>query len=297
MHPMIYSFDFGGIFISMNTFFTYWADWTVASGARLAGILVVSFLLVRVVRSLGRRMVQESASPTRAAQMREQQMRTLASILSSVGTAVITVVAVLTALPEFGVSVTPIAALAGLASLALGFGAQNLVRDWISGVLIIVEDQFVIGDTVRIGESTGRVENLTLRRTVLRDPQGALVHISNGEIRQAANLSRDWSQLFLDVTLPPEEPVDRALGALERVAAEFRADAAWSPALVDGPRVLGVEALTLSGTSLRLQVRTAPARQNDVARELRRRIHARFEQEHIPRGGVQRVELIGEKSS
>lgn len=277
----------------MSPLFTRWTDWTVASGTRLAGILLASFLLVRLVRSLSRRMVREATTPTRAAQMREQQMRTLAGILSSVGTAVIIIIAALTALPEFGVNVTPIEAVAGLASFALGFGAQNLIRDWISGILIVVEDQFVIGDLVRIGDTIGRVESLTLRRTVLRDLQGAVVHISNGEIRQAANLSHDWSQLFLDVTLPPEEPVDRALGALDRVAAEFRADAAWSPALVDGPRVLGVEAITLSGSSLRLQVRTAPNRQHDVARELRRRIHARFEQEHIPCGTVQRVELVG----
>lgn len=289
---MIYSFGFTGTAISMNSLFTRWTDWTVASGTRLAGILLVSILLVRLVRSLSRRMVKEATTPTRAAQMREQQMRTLAGILASIGATVIIVVAVLTALPEFGVNVTPIEAVAGLASFAVGFGAQNLVRDWISGVLIVVEDQFVIGDLVRIGDTLGRVESLTLRRTVLRDLQGALVHISNGEIRQAANLSRDWSQLFLDVSLPAEEPVDRALGALDRVAAEFRADAAWSPALVDGPRVLGVEAITLAGSSLRLQVRTAPTRQHDVARELRRRIRARFEQEHIPCGSVQRVELV-----
>ncbi|HEV1993868.1 MAG TPA: mechanosensitive ion channel domain-containing protein, partial [Candidatus Acidoferrum sp.] len=177
----------------MNSLFTRWTDWTVASGTRLAGILLVSILLVRLVRSLSRRMVKEATTPTRAAQMREQQMRTLAGILASIGATVIIVVAVLTALPEFGVNVTPIEAVAGLASFAVGFGAQNLVRDWISGVLIVVEDQFVIGDLVRIGDTLGRVESLTLRRTVLRDLQGALVHISNGEIRQAANLSRDWS--------------------------------------------------------------------------------------------------------
>src|ERR1700687_977728 len=224
---MIYSSGFRGFFIWMNTLFTRWTDWTVASGARLAGFLLASFLLVRLVRSVSRRMVKEATAPTRAAQMREQQMRTLAGILSSVGTTVIVIGAALTALPEFGVNVTPIEAVAGLATFALGFGAQNLVRDWIGGILIVVEDQFVIGDLVRIGDIIGRVESLTLRRTVLRDLQGALVHISNGEIRQAANLSRDWSQLFLDVTLPAEEPVDRALGALDRVAAEFRADAAW----------------------------------------------------------------------
>ncbi|NDQ56693.1 MAG: mechanosensitive ion channel family protein [Acidipila sp.] len=276
-----------------TTSFTRWTYWTMASGTRLAGILIAAFLLIRLVHSLSRRMVRAATTPTRAAQMREQQMRTLAGLLSSVGTAVIIIVAVLTALPEFGVNVTPISGLAALASLALGFGAQNLVKDWIGGIVIVIEDQYVVGDLVRIGETLGRVEHLTLRRTVLRDLQGALVHVSNGDVRQAANLSRDWSQLFLDVTLPPEEPVDRALTALERVAGEFRGDAAWSPALVDGPRVLGVEAVTLAGSTLRLQVRTAPTRQHDVARELRRRIRARFEQEHIPCVGVQRTEMVG----
>ena len=282
--------------VPMNTLLTRWTDWTVASGTRIAGILLAAFLLVRLLRSLSRRIVKEAATPTRASQMREQQMRTLAGILSSVGSALIIIVAALTALPEFGVNVTPIAAVAGFTTFALGFGAQNLVRDWISGILIVVEDQYVIGDLVRIGETLGRVESLTLRRTVLRDLHGALVHCSNGDVRHVANLSRDWSQLFLDITLPAEQPVDRALVALDRVAADFRADAAWSAALVDGPRVLGIEALTLAGASLRLQVRTAPTRQDDVARELRRRIRARFEQEGISHSPVQRVELVGEKS-
>ena len=282
--------------VPMNTLLTRWTDWTVASGTRIAGILLAAFLLVRLLRSLSRRIVKEAATPTRASQMREQQMRTLAGILSSVGSALIIIVAALTTLPEFGVNVTPIAAVAGFTTFALGFGAQNLVRDWISGILIVVEDQYVIGDLVRIGETLGRVESLTLRRTVLRDLHGALVHCSNGDVRHVANLSRDWSQLFLDITLPAEQPVDRALVALDRVAADFRADAAWSAALVDGPRVLGIEALTLAGASLRLQVRTAPTRQDDVARELRRRIRARFEQEGISHSPVQRVELVGEKS-
>ena len=293
---MIYSFGFGGMAVPMNTLLTRWTDWTVASGTRIAGILLAAFLLVRLLRSLSRRIVKEAATPTRASQMREQQMRTLAGILSSVGSALIIIVAALTTLPEFGVNVTPIAAVAGFTTFALGFGAQNLVRDWISGILIVVEDQYVIGDLVRIGETLGRVESLTLRRTVLRDLHGALVHCSNGDVRHVANLSRDWSQLFLDITLPAEQPVDRALVALDRVAADFRADAAWSAALVDGPRVLGIEALTLAGASLRLQVRTAPTRQDDVARELRRRIRARFEQEGISHSPVQRVELVGEKS-
>jgi len=269
-----------------------WTAFTVANGMRLIGIVVVALVLNRLLKVLTSRLVRPATAPTRVAQMREQQTRTHAGVLYSAGTALIVMVAFFMVLPEFGFSITPIAALAGLASLALGFGAQHLVRDLINGFFIVFEDQYVVGDMVRIGDTLGRIEHLTLRRTVLRDIQGALVSIPNGEIRQAANLSRDWSQLFVDVTVATEESVDAALAALEKVCSEFRADTSWSPALVDGPRVLGVESLTVSGATLRLQLRTAPNRQDDVARELRRRIKSRLDQEQISLSSAQRVELV-----
>lgn len=270
-----------------------WTQFAASNAVRVAGILVVAFLLTRLLKALTQRLIKRAASETRVAQMREQQTRTQAAVLYSAGTALILIVAFLMVLPEFGFNITPIAALAGLASVALGFGAQHVVRDAINGFFIVFEDQYVVGDTVRTGDVVGRVEHLTLRRTLLRDDKGALVTIANGEIRQVANLSRDWSQLFVDVQIAAEEAVDAALAALEKVSSELRSDPAWSAALVDGPRVLGVEALALAGTTLRVQVRTAPNRQYDVARELRRRIGARFEQEQIGLSGVQRVELVG----
>jgi small conductance mechanosensitive channel len=276
----------------MTDLLTRWTEGAFAVLLRLGGILLAAVVLNRLLGAVTQRMVQLAASPTRVALMREQQTRTLAGLLYSAGTAVIVVVAVMTALPEFGVNITPIAAAAGLASLAVGFGAQHLVRDIINGFFIVLEDQFVVGDVVRIGDATGRVEHFTLRRTVLRDAHGALIVIPNGEIRQLANLARDWSQVFVDVALPAGAETERALAALDQVCAELRGDAAWAPALVDGPRVLGIEALTLDGATLRLQVRTAPTRQSDVARELRRRIQARFGAERISLAGVQRVELL-----
>jgi moderate conductance mechanosensitive channel len=146
---------------------------------------------------------------------------------------------------------------------------------------------------VRIGDVVGRVEHLTLRRTVVRDPQGALVTIPNGDIGKVANLSRDWGQLFLDTVVASDQPLPQVLAALEAVAIGFRGDASWSPMLVDGPRVLGVESLTASGTTVRIQVRTAPTRQDDVARELRRRIQNEFAARGIQTSGVQRVQLVG----
>jgi small conductance mechanosensitive channel len=142
----------------------------------------------------------------------------------------------------------------------------------------------------------GRVEHLTLRRTVVRDFQGAVVSVPNGDISQVANLSRDWGQVFVDISIPPEASSDAALAALERVCAELRADASWSPVLVDGPRALGVESLGPAGATLRLQLRTVPGRQDDAARELRRRIQNRFDQDHIRWGGVQRVEIVGSEA-
>ena len=271
-----------------------WTATLLSSGLRLAGIVIAAIILNRLLKMVTQRLVKLAGGETRVALMREEQTRTMAGILYSAGTAVIVAVAILTMLPEFGVNITPIAAAAGLASLAVGFGAQHMVRDIINGFFLVFEDQYVVGDTVRIGDTIGRVEHITLRRTVVRDLQGALVTIPNGEIRQVANLSRDWSQLFVDVTLPNEEAVDRALLLLEKTCSELRADAAWSAALVDGPRVLGVEALALNGATLRLQLRTAPNRQFDVARELRSRIKARFEEEKIGLTSVQRVELISQ---
>ena len=272
-----------------------WTEFALGHGTRLLVILLIALFLVRVLRILTRRLIAAASneSATRVARMRERQTKTLAGIIYSSGAAVSIIVAVLTALPEFGLNITPDAAAAGLASLSLGFGAQHVVRDFINGFFTVLEDQYVVGDIVRIGDIVGRVEHLTLRRTVVRDPQGALVTIPNGEITKVANLSRDWGQLFLDAVIAPDQPLDESLNALEAVAAEFRADPSWSPMLLDGPRVLGVESLASNGTTVRVQVRTAPTRQDDVARELRRRIQIELAGRGIQLGGLQRMQLVG----
>src|SRR6202790_3977460 len=151
-----------------------WTDIAAARGIRITAIVLIALVLNRLLRTLTRRLIPAAGAEGlgRIARMREQHTKTLAGILYSAGTAVIMIGAVLTALPEFGFNITPIAAVAGLASLAFGFGAQHLVRDLINGFFAIVEDQFVVGETVRIGTVVGtvigRVENLTLRRTVIR---------------------------------------------------------------------------------------------------------------------------------
>jgi len=271
----------------------HWLEIVGTRGARILFIAAVAIVLTRILKVITARLVQIAKGQGRGAQMREQQTRTMAGLLYSVGSTLIIAVAFLTALPEFGFNVTPVAAAAAVASLAFGFGAQTLVKDLINGFFIVFEDQFVVGDLIQLNGETGRVEYLTLRRTVLRNAAGAVVTIPNSMVGQIANLSRDWSQTFVDVTVPSEEMIGRALATLEKITGDFRNDADWSLALLDGPRVLGVESLSLEGTVLRLQVRTALNRKDDVARELRRRIKLGFDEARIPLRQAHQVQLHG----
>lgn len=271
----------------------HWLESVGTRSVRVLFIAVLAVVVVRIIRELTNRLVQISKVHTRIAQMREQQTRTVAGVLYSIGATITIAVAILMALPEFGFNVTPVEAAAAVASLAFGFGAQNLVKDLINGFFIVFEDQFVVGDLIDVNGQIGRVEYLTLRRTVLRNTVGAIVTIPNSLIGQVANLSRDWSQSFVDVTISSDEEVARALLTLEKVATDFRNDTDWAPALVDGPRVLGVESLALDGTVLRLQVRTVLNRKDDVARELRRRIKLAFEEGRIPLTHTHKVEFQG----
>ena len=267
------------------------SQFSLLTAVHLFFIFLIALLLNRFLRAMTKLLVKPASSQSRTAQVREQQTRTVAGVLYSAASKIVWVVAILTAMRELGLDPTPALTLAGLASVAIGFGAQNLVRDIITGFYIVLEDQYVVGDTIQVGETVGRVEHLTLRRTVVRDARGALVTIANGEIRTVGNLSRDWSQTFVDISLAPEGPIEETLQALESAAAELRSDPAWSQALVDGPRILGMQNLDRNAAVVRLQVRTAPTRQDEVARELRRRIQIELHRQGIPLSSVQRIEL------
>lgn len=282
--------------MNMSNFLTNFPSFTMANLLHLSIIFLVALFLNRLLRVVTKIIVKPATTQTRAAQAREQQTRTLSGVVFSAGSKIVWAVALLTAAQEFGINVTPVAALAGLASLAVGFGAQNLVRDIITGFYIILEDQYVVGDMIQVGDTIGRVDHLTLRRTVVRDPRGALVTLSNGDIRTVANLSRDWSQAFVDVSVSPLVPQEKALQVLEAAATALRNDPSWSQALVDGPRILGLQSYDQHSSTIRVQVRTSPSRQDDVARELRRRIQLEFQRQNIPLSSVQRLELVSPAS-
>jgi small-conductance mechanosensitive channel len=264
-----------------------WFNFTILNALHLLGIFVLALLLNRLLLRMTNSLVKPAGSPGRVAQAREQQTHTLASALYSAGSKIVWGVAVLTALPEFGITVLPVVMVAGLLLLGLGLGGQNMVRDVLAGFCIAFEDQYIPGDTIQAGDIVGRVEQLTLRRTVVRDSRGAVVTIANGDIRNVSNLSRDWSQAFVDVAIASEAPLEKSLQALEAAAAGLRSDPSWSPALVDGPRVLGLQVYDRTASTVRLQVRTVPTRQDEVSRELRRRVQIEFQRQNIPLANLQ----------
>jgi moderate conductance mechanosensitive channel len=265
----------------MSSPFTQFFDFTIPNALHLAGILVLALICMRLLRSATNNFVKPAATQSKGAQQREQQTRALADMTYGAGCQAIWIVAALTALPEFGISALPGVMIAGATILGFSIGARDMIRDAIAGFQIVMEDQFATGDTIQTGDTVGRVEQLTLRRTVVRDGRGALVSLANGEMRSVSNLSRDWSQAFVDIGVAAGTPLEKTLQALESAAVGLRSDAAWSQALVDGPRVLGVQGYDHTGATLRLQVRTAPTRQDEVCRELRRRIHMEFQRQGI----------------
>jgi moderate conductance mechanosensitive channel len=266
----------------MSSPFTQWLILSIPTVLHLLGILVIAILVNRLLRASTNLLIRPAATQSRAAQAREQQTRTLSGTLYSAGTKVVWGIAILTALAEFGVNVVPAVVVVGAALVGLGLGARRLVGDLISGFQIVFEDQYSVGDTIQTPHLSGKVEHLTLRRTVVRDARGALVTVANDELRTVGNLSRDWSQAFVDITVGAEQRLEKTLQALEIAAAALRSDPSWSQALMDGPRVLGMQAYGPNGPTFRIQVRTAPTRQDEVSRELRRRIQMEFQRQSIP---------------
>jgi small-conductance mechanosensitive channel len=265
----------------MSSPFTPWLNLTIAGAICIALAIVAGVVANLVVRRLTNRLIRPAASQARTAQWREQQSRAMAEEVSRAGSGFVWAIVAVTVLAEFGVNVLPAVIVIAAAIVAVGIGARSLVADVVAGVAIIAEDQFAVGETIQVGSATGKVEQFTLRRTVLRDARGALVTLANGDVRGAGNLSRDWSQAFVDISIAAEEPLERAMQAMELASGSMRGDPSWSQAIVDGPRVLGVQDYGRAGPTLRIQVRTSPLRQDEVARELRRRIQLEFQRHHI----------------
>ncbi len=210
-----------------------------------------------------------------------QRRDTLTHIFTRTAEIVLVVLGGLTILSALGVDIAPVLAGAGVLGIAIGFGAQTLVRDIIGGVFVLVEDQYRKGDVVRIADTAGMVESISLRRTVLRDLDGIVHSVPNGLVAVASNFTHGWSRVNLDVSVSYNEDIDRVISVMDRVGRDLAADPAWTARILEAPKVLRVDALADSGITLKLLATTVPLAQWDVAGELRRRIKAEFDREHI----------------
>lgn len=243
-------------------------------------IALVAFRLVKVLirRLLSRQIEEEDPLVKR---LREQRAQTLASLLGNVAAIAIVVIVALTVLDILIENTGPILASFGIIGLAISFGAQSLVKDVISGTFLLMEGQFGIGDVVKISDVSGLVEKITLRTTVLRDVEGAVHIVPNGEITRVTNMTKAWSRAVLNVGVAYREDVDHVMDVLRDLLHEFHHDPEWSGLLLEEPVVPGVESLGDSAVVIRVMAKTLPLKQWDVARELRRRIKNRFDREGI----------------
>ena len=220
---------------------------------------------------------------------RVQRAKTMGDLLKSVITGLLIAIFGTMALSELGVNIAPIIASAGILGLALGFGAQSLVKDFLSGIFMIFEDQYGVGDVVDVGEASGTVEAVSLRVTRLRDLNGTVWYVPNGEILRVGNMSQNWSRAVVDVNVGYHEDLTRVETVLREVAHDLWEDEDFRGIVIEEPEVTGVEMFTADGVTLRVLLKTAPMEQWAVARTLRLRIKARFDHEGIEIALPQRV--------
>ncbi|BCL13496.1 mechanosensitive ion channel family protein [Micromonospora sagamiensis] len=284
-----------------STWFAEGSYWILLKPLRIVMILLLAvaarFLLHRAIRRLVRS-TTDAAVPTLLKPLREriptaatepgefvperrrQRAEAIGSVLSSMVTAFVFGIALLMILKEFSFDLAPLLASAGIAGVALGFGAQSLVKDLIAGLFMLLEDQYGVGDTVDVGEATGVVESVGLRVTTVRDARGVLWYIRNGEIVRVGNKSQGWALVVVDLPIGFAS-TEEATAVLRTAAASVALDPDLAPQIVEPPEVLGVEQVTIDGAVIRTVVKTSADGQFAVGRELRRRLAEALENSGI----------------
>ncbi|MGE5243315.1 MAG: mechanosensitive ion channel family protein [Betaproteobacteria bacterium] len=257
-------------------------SWILGSGLRIVLISIMAYALVRVVAAMVRRFEEEIRHDEAVnALERVKRARTLGALIENVSSVAIAATAALMILKELQVDIMPILTGAGIAGLAVGFGAQTLVRDIIGGFFMIFENQVRVGDVAVINGTGGLVEAINLRTIVLRDLEGVVHVFPNGAIDRLANMTRDFSYYVVDVGVAYKEDTDVVAAVLEEVGAGLQADPAYGPNILAPLEVLGVDAFGDSAVTIKIRIKTVPLKQWDVGRELRRRIKKAFDARRI----------------
>jgi len=268
----------------LHDWHNYLVSWTRDRAPKLVVVLALSFVFVYLLGIITKRIVAFSEKRTGGVQ-HVRQVRTVAGVIKSLGVFLIVFFTGMALLKDaFNINIEPLLASAGIAGLAIGFGAQTLVKDVINGFFIILENQFQVGDTIRVAGVTGSVEEISMRRTSLRDGDGTLHIVPNGSIQLVSNMTRDWSQVTLSVAVDYAENSDRVLELLRQVAQAVAGDPQFKPDIVSEPQVPGIERVRGREVDYLVLVRVQPQRRFDAARELRQRIKESFEKNNVKAG-------------
>lgn len=286
------------------------SDVLIGRPLALIGLLALAVAIRWVLHKAVDRIVKRTEDPAtsrlglaaerlnpHASARRYQRAQTMGSLFKSVITGVVVAIFTTMMLSEIGVNIAPIIASAGIIGLALGFGAQSMVKDFLSGVFMIFEDQFGVGDTIDVGEATGTVEAVSLRVTRLRDVNGTVWYVPNGEIVRVGNLSQNWSQTVLDVAVGYREDLVHVKAVLADIAHDLWEDDDYVGQVIEEPSVWGVQELSVDGIKVRVVLKTTPGAQWVVAREMRERIKTRFDAEGIQMPHAQQFLGIGDAES
>jgi small conductance mechanosensitive channel len=251
---------------------------------KIVVVVLISLILLWFLRVVARRLSAVSKRQGLPSGLRAQQLTTLAGVISGVGIFVICFSALIQILGILNIDVKPLIASAGVVGLAIGFGAQTLVKDVINGFFILLENQYDVGDTVKIAGVQGTVESMTLRRTVLRDADGSVHNVPNSEIKIVSNLTRDWTQVSMHISVAYTEDSDKVVNVLREVANEAWNSQETRENLVAPPEVPGIERVSGQEVDYLMLIKTRPGKQFPIVRELRRRIKECLQKNNIQPG-------------
>jgi moderate conductance mechanosensitive channel len=270
--------DLAGVAVPVGLHKGQLGRWAAETGVRIVAILVLAFIVVRMMSGVIARAESEMAVGSGLdALERRKRAQTLASVVRRALSALIWTTAILIVLRELDVDITPVLTSAGIVGLAIGFGAQTLVRDVISGFFLIIEDQVRVGDVAVVNDIGGLVEQINLRTIVLRDIEGAVHVVPNGEIKSLANRSKDFSYYVISLGVDYEEDTDRVVQAVRDAAQEMAKDPVYGPNMLEPIEILGVDDFKDSSVTMKFRIKTVPLKQWEVGRELRRRIKRAFD--------------------
>ncbi|HEY5155538.1 MAG TPA: mechanosensitive ion channel family protein [Acidimicrobiales bacterium] len=297
-----------------SDFWTHVIDWVLAKPVTIlvivAGAVIVNHLLRRAIRKTVDRVTSRPSggavvgvppslvASRHWAERREARAETLGSVLRSIASIVVWTVAVFAIFGTLNVNLGPLIAGAGIAGIAIGFGAQSFVKDVVTGIFMLAEDQYGVGDIVDLGEAKGTVEKVSIRATRLRDVFGVVWYVPNGEIRRVANKSQEWARALLDVTVSYEADLAEASRVILETAQSVAAEPAWSSDVLEPPEVWGVEGFGPDGIAIRLVIKTRPSMQFGLMRELRGRLKVALDAAGVPLAYEQamRIQVRGDGS-